>query len=101
MLIVDEVMSQPWHATNNRHPALVIDTMSFSLAQGRGVVPRTLMQELLIRGKYESGVFPRDSDVARAALANGFVAHELPREATAGADLVLLTLPGAAATTRP
>src|SRR2546423_12135804 len=29
LLIVDEVLSQPWNATNNRHPALVIDATSF------------------------------------------------------------------------
>ena len=74
--------------------------MSFSLAQDRGVVPKTLMQDLLIQGKYASGVFPRDSDVTRAALANRFVMHDLPPRATGGADLVLLTRPGAGPTTR-
>ncbi|HWE04718.1 MAG TPA: hypothetical protein VG326_20090, partial [Tepidisphaeraceae bacterium] len=78
MLIDDSMIAQPWLATGDTYPALVTDSEIFMLAQQKGLIPKDVRSQLVLRGVYRSAVAPRDSDIALALIARGFSSRTLP-----------------------
>lgn len=52
----DEVLSLPWNSTDNRYPALVVDSTWYGIAEREGLVPPHLFRRLMASGRFRSAV---------------------------------------------
>jgi hypothetical protein len=72
-----DVFSQPWQATNDRYPSLVLDGTWYDVAEHVGFVPSNFLDQMFIQGRFASGLFYEgDPQIARIA-ARGAECHPL------------------------
>jgi len=85
----DEIFAQPWHATGNRYPTVLIDHVFYDVARGRGLTGRGF--EGLIADRYFGAiVVPASSTVVVTAIRAGYrVTATVPQEG--GEPLRILT----------
>jgi hypothetical protein len=53
----DEILSLPWHSSDNRYPALVLDGTWFGLARREGVMSKEFPFDALASGRFGSTLF--------------------------------------------
>jgi hypothetical protein len=56
----DEIMSLPWHSSDGRYPALVLDGTWYGIARRERLVAQEFPYDLLGSGRFKSALFPAD-----------------------------------------
>jgi hypothetical protein len=56
----DEIMSLPWHSTDGRYPALVLDGTWYGIARREGLLAQEFPYDLLGSGRFRSALFPAE-----------------------------------------
>jgi hypothetical protein len=72
VLIADEILSQPWHATAGRYPAFVMDGLVYEQAEKKGLLEGGGLVGKVRRGEFGAVVAAPNSAFAREAAEAGY-----------------------------
>jgi hypothetical protein len=96
----NDVFAQPWHSTNDRYPAVVLDGTWADIAVREGFVPHGFLDAWLAERHYASAVVPDGIPLVEAWRARGVSCSEFP-EMVHGSKLAICRLPYAASGREP
>jgi hypothetical protein len=71
LYVDDEVFGQPWHATDNRYPTLVLDGTWYSIAKRERLLPPDFPREVLEKRGIRSAVLPEGHGLVDVYAARG------------------------------
>jgi hypothetical protein len=74
----DEIFSQPWHSSDNRYPAIVIDPTWYGIAKRDGVVPRDFPVKLFAPPRFQTVVQFKGHPELSVLEARGSACSDLP-----------------------
>ena len=67
----DEILSLPWHSSEGRYPALVLDGTWFGVARREGLMSREFPFDVLGSGRFASALFPAGHPDLAVLVARG------------------------------
>jgi hypothetical protein len=84
VLVSDDILAQPWHATGGTYPAYVIDPLWLFLGRREGLITGEGPGVLFRTGAVRSAVVPTDGELRKAAESAGFACERVVASAIAG-----------------
>jgi len=87
LYIWDEIYSLPWHATDNRYPAINPDPIFYDDAKARGMIKGGI-EELIQNHWFSSIIVPTNSPLCAVALGAHYQREALPPDKTRFLDVL-------------
>ena len=93
VLVSDDILAQPWHASGGAYPSYVIDPLWVFLGERAGLIAGDGPGVLLRTGAVRAAVVPTDGELRKAAVAAGFACDRSVASAVAGVTYAVCERP--------
>jgi|GEM_PF-2550534 len=95
VLVSDDILAQPWHASGGAYPSYVVDPLWVVLGRQAGFITGEGPGILFRTGAVRSGVVPADGELRRAAESGGFACGRVVATGIGGTSYVVCERPPA------